>query len=69
MKTATLERKTFETTSMFVPCDRCGARSLTKFTLDSGCLYFCGHHANEHDEKLKEVAIDVYDKRIHERAS
>ena len=71
MKTASLPRKnTFETSGNFVPCDRCGARSQTQFMLEAGSLYLCGHHANQHDKKLKEIAIGVYDRRgLYGRAS
>ncbi len=43
-------------------CDRCGAQAYLKVELASGFdLLFCAHHAREHEEKLREVAITVVD--------
>ena len=43
-------------------CDRCGAQAYLRVELQSGGeLLFCAHHAREHGEKLKEVAITVID--------
>lgn len=43
-------------------CDRCGAQAYLKVELASGFdLLFCAHHAREHEDKLREVAISVVD--------
>ncbi|MDN5893299.1 MAG: hypothetical protein L0H93_04670 [Nocardioides sp.] len=43
-------------------CDRCGAQAYLRVELASGLeLLFCAHHAREHDEKLREVAVSVID--------
>ncbi|WP_067436479.1 DUF7455 domain-containing protein [Nocardioides jensenii] len=43
-------------------CDRCGAQAYLRVELASGLeLLFCAHHAREHDEKLREVAVNVID--------
>ena len=43
-------------------CDRCGAQAYLRVALATGGeLLFCAHHAREHGEKLKEVAVAVHD--------
>ncbi|WP_345893813.1 hypothetical protein [Nocardioides sp. TF02-7] len=43
-------------------CDRCGAQAYLRVELASGGeLLFCAHHAREHGEKLKQVAVAVHD--------
>ena len=43
-------------------CDRCGAQAYLRVELSSGGeLLFCAHHAREHGDKLREVAINVHD--------
>jgi len=43
-------------------CDRCGAQAYLRVELASGLeLLFCAHHAREHGEKLKEVAVTLTD--------
>ncbi len=43
-------------------CDRCGAQAYLRVELASGGeLLFCAHHAREHGDKLKQVAIAVHD--------
>lgn len=43
-------------------CDRCGAQAYLKVELPSGGeLHFCAHHAREHGDKLKQIAINVVD--------
>lgn len=43
-------------------CDRCGAQAYLRVELESGLeLLFCAHHAREHGEKLREVAVSVLD--------
>ena len=41
-------------------CDRCGAAAQVRAVLSSGGeLLFCGHHAREHEAKLKEMAAEI----------
>lgn len=43
-------------------CDRCGAQAYLRVELSAGAeLLFCAHHAREHGDKLKEIAIKVID--------
>lgn len=43
-------------------CDRCGAQAYLRVTLASGHdLLFCAHHARTHQEKLKQVALNIQD--------
>ncbi len=43
-------------------CDRCGAQAYLRVHLASGSeLLFCAHHAREHGDKLKTVAVNVHD--------
>ena len=43
-------------------CDRCGAQAYVRAELTSGGeLLFCAHHAREHEEKLREIAISIHD--------
>ena len=43
-------------------CDRCGAQAYLRVELQSGGeLLFCAHHAREHGDKLREVAVNVVD--------
>jgi hypothetical protein len=43
-------------------CDRCGAQAYLRVELASGGeLLFCAHHAREHGEKLKKIAVAVQD--------
>ncbi|AZN31008.1 hypothetical protein EJO69_01335 [Flaviflexus salsibiostraticola] len=44
-------------------CDACGARAYVRVELESGSLLFCGHHANQHLEKLAPTAKHVHDER------
>lgn len=41
-------------------CDRCQAQGKVRVVLaGGGDLIFCGHHAREYDNKIKEVAVEV----------
>jgi hypothetical protein len=41
-------------------CDRCGAAARFRAVLPSGGeLLFCGHHAREHESRLRELAADL----------
>ena len=43
-------------------CDRCGARAYLRAVLPSGsALLFCAHHAREHAEALRTVAVEFQD--------
>lgn len=43
-------------------CDRCGAQAYLRVELQAGGeLMFCAHHAREHGDKLKEIAVNVVD--------
>lgn len=43
-------------------CDRCGARAYLRAVLPSGsALLFCAHHAREHADALRTVAVDMQD--------
>lgn len=43
-------------------CDRCGAQAYVRVVLASGQdLLFCGHHAREHEERLRAIATDYDD--------
>ena len=43
-------------------CDRCGAQAYLRVHLATGGeLLFCAHHAREHGEKLRTIAVNVHD--------
>lgn len=43
-------------------CDRCGAQAYLRVELPAGAeLLFCAHHAREHGDKLREVAVRIHD--------
>nr|NLI51257.1 hypothetical protein [Propionibacterium sp.] len=43
-------------------CDRCGAQAYLRVTLPSGGeLLFCAHHARAHQDKLRQVALNIQD--------
>jgi hypothetical protein len=43
-------------------CDRCGAQAYLRVQLQAGGeLLFCAHHAREHGEKLREIAVHFQD--------
>src|ERR671914_2336593 len=43
-------------------CDRCGAQAYLRVELPGGGeLLFCAHHAREHGDKLREIAVSVHD--------
>lgn len=51
-------------------CDRCGAQAYLRVELQSGGeLLFCAHHAREHGDKIREIAVSVIDEthRLDER--
>jgi len=43
-------------------CDGCGAQAFVRVVLaEDAELLFCGHHARQHEVKLREVAISIHD--------
>jgi hypothetical protein len=41
-------------------CDRCGAAAQVRAILASGGeLLFCGHHAREHETRLREIEAEL----------
>ena len=43
-------------------CDRCGAQAYLRVELSKGGeLLFCAHHAREHGDKLREIAVNLHD--------
>lgn len=43
-------------------CDRCGAQAYVRVELSGGAeLLFCAHHARQHEDKLRQVAITIHD--------
>ncbi|WP_203335616.1 DUF7455 domain-containing protein [Nocardioides limicola] len=43
-------------------CDRCGAQAYLRVELATGGeLLFCAHHAREHGEALRQIAVTVQD--------
>jgi hypothetical protein len=43
-------------------CDRCGAQAYLRVELARGGeLLFCAHHAREHGDKIREIAVSVHD--------
>ncbi|HYG92795.1 MAG TPA: hypothetical protein VD859_04335 [Nocardioides sp.] len=43
-------------------CDRCGAQAYLRVELATGGeLLFCAHHAREHGDALKQLAVNVQD--------
>jgi len=53
--TATVETATLTSADR---CDRCGAQAFVRVELASGAdLLFCGHHARQHETRLREIAV------------
>ena len=45
-------------------CDRCGAQAYMRVRLPAGGeLLFCAHHAKQHEDSLKKVAVEIQDER------
>jgi hypothetical protein len=52
----------FETLTKANRCDRCGAQAYVRVVMPTGGeLYFCAHHNSAHNDKLQQVALDIYD--------
>jgi hypothetical protein len=44
-------------------CDYCGAQAYVRVTGVTGSLDFCGHHYNNHQDKLSSFAFETIDER------
>ena len=42
-------------------CDSCGAQAYVRAMLSGSELLFCGHHAKQHESKLKSIADSWHD--------
>jgi hypothetical protein len=43
-------------------CDRCGAQAYVRVELAGGAeLLFCAHHARQHEDKLRAIAVTIHD--------
>ena len=57
--TVTMQRPTLSATDR---CDGCGAPAYVRVELADGAeLLFCGHHARQHADKLREIAARIDD--------
>lgn len=45
-------------------CDSCGAQAYVRAMLSGSELLFCGHHAKQHEAKLKPIA-DFWHDELH----
>jgi hypothetical protein len=62
MSAATPETSNAEALTILDRCDRCGAQAYLRVELSGGGeLLFCAHHAREHGDKLREIAVHVHD--------
>ena len=41
-------------------CDACSSRAYVYVEFESGELLFCLHHWKQHEEKLTETAVDIW---------
>ncbi len=42
-------------------CDRCGAQAYLRVTMaNGGELLFCAHHGRAHENKLRQVALNIH---------
>jgi hypothetical protein len=54
------ETLTRPATTTSARCDRCGAAAQLRAVLPSGGeLHFCGHHAREHEPRLRELSAEL----------
>ncbi len=44
-------------------CDACGAEAFVWVNGINGDLYFCGHHFNKGEAKIREYAFEIIDDR------
>ena len=44
-------------------CDSCGAQAFVLAKLANGELYFCGHHFNKFENKIRNTSFEVIDER------
>jgi transcription elongation factor Elf1 len=55
-----MSQMTTQTLTTTFHCDRCGAMAKVRVVLPSGSdLVFCGHHAREYEDKLRDLAADI----------
>lgn len=59
--TETIEKVRMTTTAD--RCDSCNAEAFVWVNGISGDLYFCGHHFNKHEAKIREYAFEIVDDR------
>jgi hypothetical protein len=57
----TLPKEELEWYTIGERCDQCNAQSYYMVVFESGKLFFCYHHFNQHSEAIFETAIDVVD--------
>ena len=41
-------------------CDCCVAKAYFLVSLSTGDLYFCGHHFSKYEDKLVDLALNIY---------
>lgn len=56
MSTTVLDPVTFTAEDR---CDRCGAQAKLRAVMPAGELLFCGHHARQYADKLRETAVRI----------
>lgn len=61
METTTAPTKELEPLSASDRCDACGAQAYVHYGLDTGELYFCGHHARLYSESLSGRGVVLRD--------
>lgn len=54
------EKVEFQGLTALDRCDSCGAAAQARATFVNGYLFFCGHHARKHKDKLSSAALAVY---------
>ena len=62
MSTATLQDPNSQPLTTLDRCDRCGAQAYLRIMLAGGSeLLFCAHHAREHEQQIRSIAVSVHD--------
>jgi hypothetical protein len=51
------------TTTTADRCDSCNAEAFVWVNGIGGDLYFCGHHFNKHEAKIRKYAFEIVDDR------
>jgi hypothetical protein len=44
-------------------CDRCGSQAYVSVRLSTGMLFFCAHHYQQYEARLRPLATSVQDER------